>query len=231
MTNKYAIANWKMNFAAGDVERWFVDLAANFSIREKYTTQMIIAPSLVHFHAASVCIKTFPNKNVYMDLAAQNITKYEQGAHTGYVGAFQARDYVRFCIVGHSERGEDRETVLTKRDLCIKHGITPIVCFIYPDDVKELYCAGAYMAWEDPNNISVDGVYKEKNPEDIKVAFEKMRKFLPSNAPLFYGGSVNRQNIDKLAKIHGLDGVLVGNASLDAVHFLDIVKTLESNSL
>jgi triosephosphate isomerase len=45
---------------------------------------------------------------------------------------------------------------------------------------------------------------------------------LPENAVLVYGGSVNNDNIDNLAAMNQIKGVLVGNASLEPDHFYQL---------
>ena len=47
---------------------------------------------------------------------------------------------------------------------------------------------------------------------------------IPEGTPLIYGGSVNENNIKDIAKIQELDGVLVGNASLDPKTFASIIS-------
>jgi triosephosphate isomerase len=42
--------------------------------------------------------------------------------------------------------------------------------------------------------------------------------------PILYGGSVNRANVEALLATDGVDGVLVGGASLDAEQWLAIVR-------
>jgi len=44
------------------------------------------------------------------------------------------------------------------------------------------------------------------------------------NKELLYGGSVKVENIEDIAKIDSVDGVLVGSASLDAKNFAKLIK-------
>jgi len=46
----------------------------------------------------------------------------------------------------------------------------------------------------------------------------------PDRIPILYGGSVNTGNADELISLHGVNGFLIGGASLDVVKFTDIVK-------
>lgn len=217
---KYIIANWKMNMNLDEVENWMIDFKK--IIKEKnFKNKVVLAPAAPHLYKSSqFCI----DKN--LECASQNVSPNEKGAHTGGVGAFEVKDYCQYSIVGHSERKEDKKTVLEKRDVCLKYGITPIVCFVKKEEYKEYFKEGALLAWEDPENISKDGVYREKDPQEIYEAYKYFENEAP-NTPIIYGGSVNRDNAADLAGIKNLGGVLIGNASLDPKHFLDIIEIFE----
>jgi len=214
---RYIIANWKMNMNKDQVGSWlteFSKLADGKVIKDK----VLLTPSFPYLEEVSA----FCREN---DLfcCAQNISLFEKGAHTGNVGAFQIKDYCQHSIVGHSERKEESNVILKKRDLCLKEGVTPIVCFSQKEDWSEKQAQGALLAWEDPDNISQSGVYREKDPQEINNTY----KYFAQEAPelsIIYGGSVHRGNVHELAKIPNLGGVLIGNASLDPQHFLDIIS-------
>ncbi len=215
---KHIIANWKMNMNLEEVELWlskFQDLIEGSNFKNK----ILLACSFPYLHkVSSFC--TINNLNC----AAQDVSFYEKGAHTGDVGTFQLKDYCQFTLIGHSERKESREMVIAKRDSCLKQSITPVVCFTNKEGWEQNYQNGCLLAWEDPENISKGGVYREKDPSEVIQAYSYFAEKIP-NTPVIYGGSVNRKNIEKLAKIENMGGVLVGNASLDPKHFLDIVNT------
>ena len=44
---------------------------------------------------------------------------------------------------------------------------------------------------------------------------------------ILYGGSVNSGNAEDLIQIEGVDGFLIGGASLDASSFASIIRTVE----
>ncbi len=212
---KYLIANWKMNMSLENVKTWLDTFCASCPVRD--TVEIILAPSYMHlpyvFEQAQKC---------GFDLAAQDVSEDVKGAHTGEVGAFQIKDFCKYCIVGHSEQKNPLEEVLRKRDLCVRAGITPVICFVEIDTVEKLYVENALLAWEDPANISHEGVFSPKPVEEIKKAVAEIKGRLPADSLVFYGGSVNRQNMTDLVNISKLDGVLVGSASLDPVHFADL---------
>ena len=211
---KHFIANWKMNNNEQDTKKWLEDFKEKSKSLDKST--IIIAPSTPYLHLV---------KQAGFSVAAQDISLETKGAHTGETGDFQIADFCEYCIVGHSERKEDRETVFEKRDLCLEQKIIPIVCFVEENDALDYYKNGVILAWEDPQNISVEGHYKPRDPQEIRTTINIIKASLPENADVVYGGSVNRQNIHELANIVGLDGVLVGNASLDPEHFYEICKS------
>ena len=214
---KYIIANWKENMEFEDLVSW-VESFTGFIKHISPEEEVILAPSFPFIPIVYELSKTSMIKT-----ASQDISIDEKGAHTGEMGAFQLKEFCKYAIVGHSERKEDIETVVKKRDICLKEGITPIVCFVNPTDLPKLYKEGVVVAWEDPQNISKDGVYNAKDPNSISQIAKEMRKIIPANAPLVYGGSVNEKNIQDITKIPELDGVLVGNASLDPKTFADII--------
>ena len=51
-----------------------------------------------------------------------------------------------------------------------------------------------------------------------------LRKRVPADTPILYGGSVKPQNAAAIFAMPDVDGGLIGGASLVAKDFLDIVK-------
>lgn len=208
---KYYIANWKMNMNESDIDNW----TGSFKPNPPSEKIIIIAPSLPYL------VKI---KGAGFRTCAQDVSTFNKGAHTGETGSFQLKDFCEYCLIGHSERKEGLDTVIQKRDICLDEGITPVVCFVNIEDADYLYKPGVILAWEDPENISVNGKYAPKNTAEIRTNINILKASLPDGTEVIYGGSVNRQNIAELANINGLDGVLVGNASLDPAHFYEICR-------
>jgi triosephosphate isomerase (TIM) len=219
---KYVIANWKMNKNLSDILMWAEEFKKN-SRKLSPEIKLIAAPSFPHLTLANELLKPLS-----IDVCAQTLSEKEMGAHTGEVGAFQLKELVKYCIIGHSELKEPFDLVSKKRDMCLAKGITPILCFFMPSDAPKYYKPGTILAWEDPNNISISGVYKKTNFEVITDTFGFFESSLPKEATVLYGGSVNRDNAEELSRISGVKGFLIGNASLDALHFLDIASYMDS---
>ena len=49
----------------------------------------------------------------------------------------------------------------------------------------------------------------------------------PESPKILYGGSVNSGNAESLIQTEGVDGFLIGGASLDAGSFASIIKIVE----
>ena len=226
---KYVIANWKMNMDSKDLADWVGPFSRYYKkikkdwkkkkIPEERWPKTILCPSLIFVPAMREI-----SQKMEVEIGVQDVSPFDRGPHTGETGAFQIKSFCRYAIIGHSERQEPIEVVARKRDVCLKENITPIICFINPVDLIKLYKEGCVMAWEDPQNISTNGVYRAEDPAKISAITNEIRKMIPPEAKLIYGGSVNEKNASPISKINGLNGVLVGNASLDSEIFAAIIR-------
>lgn len=211
---KYIIANWKMNLGLEDVNKWLNEFEKKL---QQTRNTIILSPSSIHLPIVSL----FAEKHSNIVVAAQDISAKNKGAHTGEIGLFQIKDFCKYCIVGHSELRENTNTVLKKVKMCLENDIIPIVCSVNP--LEELIGMNV-IAWEDPKNISKDGVYNEKPVEEIEREIDKLSEEFET---VIYGGSVNEKNSPSLAKIDKLSGVLIGNASLNPQTFWKIISDFE----
>ena len=203
------------------VTRWLSDFTSEYKPSDSIS--VVIAPSFVHIPYVFLEVGDTPATFI----GGQDTSLEQKGSHTGEVSASQLKDYCKYCIVGHSERKENPSVVAQKIDRLSDVGLIPIVCFISPEQASGYYKKGVILVWEDPANISKDGVYNEKPVEIIEKQITKIRKSLPEEAVLLYGGSVNKTNIASLSSMGGLSGVLAGHASLDPAHFLELIKSYE----
>ena len=222
---KYVIANWKMNMDLKKVNQWLNGFEK--VLKDTKNTTIVIAPSNIHIPLVKIFADNHPNIKV----SAQNISTENTGAHTGETGIDQIKDFCGYCIVGHSELSESKDVKLTKARLCIEKGVTPIICSKNPEedwkDIKNIN-EGFLLTWEDPNNISQNGIYNEKPYEEVFKEIDVLIGKLGFSG-VIYGGSVNERNSDQLSKTPGLIGVLVGNASLDPNTFWKIIENFENN--
>ena len=89
--------------------------------------------------------------------------------------------------------------------------------------MEEYLKEGCLLAWEDPDNISKGGVYREKDPQEIEESFNYLKSKVEKSV-ILYGGSVHEGNVEIISQIDGVDGILVGNASLDPDHFMKLIN-------
>lgn len=188
---------------------------------------MIMCPTMLN-------ISMFNQENCY--LGAQNVSKNENGAHTGEISASQLASYnVKYCIVGHSERRQElRETddeINQKIKNLFAAGIIPILCVGETKEEREFHQVTDVIN----NEILEDtaGLTDEQKSQLI-VAYEPIWSIgtglIPTNAEIeevlqliksllptskiLYGGSANEKNIDELKNCPSIDGYLLGGLSL-----------------
>ena len=159
-----------------------------------------------------------------------------------------------YAIVGHSERraaGDTDTVVAEKLAHALAHGLTPILCVgeherdsegRYLTVVRETMTA-ALSTLQPKERAQVVVAYEPVwaigktaadaiNPNDLAEMVLYIRKVLAELLPgksaararILYGGSVEPENARDLAGASGIDGSLVGHASVDPVQFATLVK-------
>lgn len=126
MRRHFVAANWKMN---GDKETNTELLQAlKAGLKESLNSELVLAVPFVYLSQ----IQTLLHASV-LQLAAQNVSEFEEGAYTGEVSAAMLADMqCAYALVGHSERrqifGESNESVALKFALLQKNNIKPVLC-------------------------------------------------------------------------------------------------------
>jgi triosephosphate isomerase len=171
---------------------------------------------------------------------AQNVSEHAQGAYTGEVSAAMLAEFgCRYVIVGHSERrqlyGETDAQVAAKFTTVRSAGMTPILCVgetlaereagnteaVVARQLSPVRFADAVLAYEP---VWAIGTGRNATPEQAQAVHAFLRRRVPAETPILYGGSVKPQNAAEIFAVPDVDGGLVGGASLVAKDFLDIVK-------
>jgi triosephosphate isomerase len=174
-------------------------------------------------------------------LGAQNAYMARNGAYTGEIGLEQLEEFsVKTILIGHSERreilGENQELVAEKFAYFKAQGFEIIYCIGEPLEVREQgdsavieYLLAQFegidtsyealiVAYEP---IWAIGTGRSATTEEIENTHTALKKTIQK--PLLYGGSVKPANIKEITDIHGVDGVLVGSASLDVESFSEMI--------
>jgi triosephosphate isomerase len=171
---------------------------------------------------------------------AQNVSEHAQGAYTGEVSAAMLVEFgCRFVIVGHSERRqlycESDAQVAAKFAAARAAGMTPILCVgetlaerdagkteaVVARQLGAVAFENAVLAYEP---VWAIGTGRNATPEQAQAVHASLRKRVPSETPILYGGSVKPQNAAAIFAMPDVDGGLIGGASLVAKDFLDILK-------
>ena len=240
------VANWKMNGLHADGLARASALAGHAAGGDCGGDIVVCPPATLLFALRAV----FAGSQI--ELGGQDCHATPEGAHTGDVSAPMLADAgCAYVIVGHSERraghGEADETVAGKAAAAHAAGLATIVCVgesaVDRDDGRALAVIGRQVERSLPDGSTTDntaiayepvwaiGTGRTPAPADIEAAHAEVRagwerRFSGSGAALrvLYGGSVTARNAGEIMAAPGVDGVLVGGASLSADTFWQICQ-------
>ncbi len=174
-------------------------------------------------------------------IGVQNAYPIESGAVTGEIGVEQLEEFnIKTILIGHSERrellNETQEFISKKFNFFKERNFEIIYCIGEPLDVREKgqeavieYLKQQFIGIDiDYSNFMVAyepiwaiGTGRSATVEEIRTTHNELKKIV--DRPILYGGSVKEANIAEISSINGVDGVLVGGASLDADSFLKLI--------
>lgn len=213
--------------------------------------EVVLAPTALALQSVSL-----QTNHHQFKLAAQNFYWRDKGAYTGEVSATQLRGLVQYGLIGHSERrhvfGETNKDIRSKVQAAFRNEIIPVLCIGETATERTLGEADAVMhdqLMAGLSNITSDeakklviayepvwaiGSGKNAMPRDVEQAVASIRKQVKhlfgkstaDNVRILYGGSVTVDNVSSYLKVEGVDGLLVGNTSLDVRAFASIVSSV-----
>ncbi|WP_405381190.1 triose-phosphate isomerase [Phascolarctobacterium sp.] len=247
LRRKMIAGNWKMHKTVSEA----VELAEEIVMETNGTlNEVVIFPP---FTALETVADAIDGKHV--GYGAQDIHWEDKGAFTGAISGPMIADIcAEYVMVGHSERrtifGETDKIVASKIVAAYRNGLKPMLCVGENLAEREggktarkismqLKSALKVVAPEDAVNMVIAyepiwaiGSGKAATAADAqevcRLIREKVAKiFNPDIARqirILYGGSVNEKNAAEF-NISGIDGVLVGGASLKAESFAAIVRS------
>jgi triosephosphate isomerase len=184
---------------------------------------------------------------------AQDVSAEEKGAFTGQISAAMLASHVIGAIVGHSEvrrdLGDTDERVSKKLARALASRLRVVLCV---GETEAQFLAGqtertvaqqvsiAVAPLRAARERAVDliiayepiwaiGTGRPATAAHASTAAAVIRRSLetaglPAGVPLLYGGSVTAAGAREFAQADGIDGALVGGASLNAEEFASIVR-------
>jgi len=241
------IANWKMNGLLRESMQNFKHIRTN--IHDSLVgCEIVVCPPYT-------LLRDFAEKipGTGIKLGGQNCHHEPDGAYTGEISAHMLRDMTcEYVILGHSERrttlNEGSEMVGKKATIAHQNKINTIICVgetLYERDnelakivVREQIihsipkCSTAentIVAYEPVWAIGTGAVPTSEQIEEMHkyiqtIIAQELTQF--KNEPrIVYGGSINSNNSESILSIDGVDGLLVGKASLDPEEFWGIIES------
>lgn len=247
-------ANWKMNKGPNEAS----DFLNTFTSKLDNITDdvdVVISPPFVSIPAAIDALS--PNSDV--SIAAQNVSENDNGAFTGEISTMMLKElYVRYVIVGHSER----RTLYGETDAIINAKIKQARL----SNIKPIFCIGETLEERDAGKLKevlstqiTDGLadISEKDMKEIVVAYEPVwaigtgrtasaeqaqeahayvrsviaslyNQEIADKVRIQYGGSMKAANAAELLSQPDIDGGLVGGASLEPQSFLELIRAVAS---
>ena len=245
--DRLVIGNWKMNPPTVDDA---VALARAVAAAPSVSAVRVgIAPPSIALAAVAHAVR-----DTHVAVYAQDVHWEEKGAFTSQIAASMLKPFAIGTIVGHSEvrrdLGDDDARVAHKLARALSSGLRVVLCV---GETEAQYIAGDSEGVV-ARQIALDAAPLKAGREraaSLAVAYEPIwaigtgrpatgahaariaaviRRSLDAMAlpgettTILYGGSVTAAGVAEFAKADGIDGALVGGASLKADEFANIVR-------
>ena len=242
-----AAANWKCH------TRLESALALARGLREVIDSvegvEKVVCPPFLYLAAVGEALR-----GSSLRLGSQDVHWEDDVAATGEVGPQMVAELARYAIIGHSERrhqfGETDEMVARKVKAALAAGLSPIMCVGEKLDEREAGSTeevlvrqtraglagadvpeGFIIAYEP---VWAIGTGRAATPEIADEAIAVIRREVASaigaakaeTVRILYGGSVTADNVAEFVSLGGIDGALVGGASLKVDAFAGITREI-----
>ncbi len=246
MKKTIIVANWKMHLTVH--ESSLLAHRLNEQIKTHRNLEIVLAPSFISLQPLSREIDRRKFK-----LASQNAYHKDEGAFTGEVSFTMLSGLVEYAIIGHSERrlyfNETLEMVRDKMQAAVRNDIIPILCIGETKQERangetklvihdQLTTALANLTSDEVTNVVIAyepvwaiGSGTPETPEDVGVVIKWIRHIIhdlygdqiAQDQHVIYGASVEPEYVQGLLAVDGVDGFLVGGASLNYHKFASII--------
>lgn len=247
MRKKLIIGNWKMNLNMQEASLYLHKLME--VLKPRRDVEVVVSPTTLTLQSLSLQI----NRRI-AKLAAQNCYWRDHGAYTGEVPAAHLRGIADYVLIGHSERRyifiESDKDIRLKVQAAIRNRLQPILCIGETAQERalgetrdvladQLISGLANVTAEELDRVVIAyepiwaiGTGDNAKPVDVKKATQMIRQHVAhlygkkaaEEVRILYGGSITVDSAADYLAISGLDGLLVGAASLDIHQFTEIIE-------
>lgn len=246
MPRKIVAGNWKMHGSLEQSESLLSALQAGVS--RAGDVQLVVFPPHLYIPQTQSLLQHSSIAWGAQNVSEQPEGAYTGEVSVSMLSEFGCQ----FVIVGHSERrqlfAETDGIVANKVVAVAKSGLTPIFCVGETQAEREagqtlaviarqinallqlengldsLY--NGVIAYEPVWAIGTGLTATPEQAQDVHAAIRRQiaeqNRELAMGLSILYGGSVKRDNAQSLFAMPDINGGLIGGASLDAEHFLDI---------
>lgn len=250
MARKYVVGNWKMNLNVHESSLFMAKLAQEIPIFRDVTT--VICPSFLALQTLSLQINNRQVKLGAQDCYWRDSGAFTGEVSATQLRGVAQYVIVGHSERRHVFDEHDRD-IRFKVQAALRNGLTPILCVgetqmernggdtdhvINDQVVSGLLNVGSdqiddvLIAYEPIWAISTSERPTLPDPKEIEKAVKAIRTQVAhmfgreagKTVAVLYGGSVDENNARTYLSIDGIDGALVGGASLNATDFAGVVK-------
>ncbi|MBS1553015.1 MAG: triose-phosphate isomerase [Bacteroidetes bacterium] len=251
MRKKLIAGNWKMNLTYKDSEKLAKEIISKIEKKDLNKTDVLLCPTFVSLGIVNKAIKDTGISLGAQNISYENngaLTGEISAEILKSVGC-------EYVIIGHSERRsyfhESNAVINKKIRKAIEFDLKPVFCVgeslveredeIYEGIIEKQLTEGlagiesgkiaeVIIAYEP---VWAIGTGLNATPEQAAQIHSFIRKIIQklynekaaNEILILYGGSVNENNSESILSAKGIDGALIGGASLKPDDFSKIVRT------
>lgn len=246
----YIVANWKMNFTVGEASLFLNKLSDK--ITGSRNMQIILAPSTIALQPLSLQVNRREFKLAAQNLYHRDFGAFTGETSASQLRGIVDYAIIGHSERRHIFDETDKD-IREKVAAALRNNITPILCIGETSDERNygetdlvLYdqligglsevsaedIGNVLIAYEPVWAISSSKDAKLATPDEVADAVRRIRAHIShlynskiaESVSVLYGGSVNPTCAGSYLMVDGVDGLLVGGASLIADQFTDIIN-------